>query len=46
MEQCENIAFHLAQMQKMNISKNIKIKIVTDVSLSVDSTNMKVYTCR
>ena len=32
-------------MQKKNIRTNIMIKYVTDVSLSVDSPNMKVSTC-
>ena len=36
MEQCDNVAFQLAKMQKKNISWNIKIKYVTDVSLRVD----------
>ena len=40
----KKVAFQLYKMRKMNISLNLKIKYVTDLSVSVDSLNVKVYT--
>jgi hypothetical protein len=45
MERCEKVAFQLIEIRKMNIRRNIKIKNVTFVFLSVRSSNMKDYTC-
>ena len=44
MDRCEKVAFQLAKMQKMIIPFNLKIKCVTDISLSVDSLNVIAYT--
>ena len=44
MERWEKVAFHLAKMQKMNIHFNLKIKSVSNFSLSVDPLNVTVYT--
>jgi len=41
MEICEKVAFQLIEIRKMNISRNINMKYVTDVFLSVGSTRMK-----
>ena len=45
MERFENFAFQNFKMQKMNISWNINIKYVTNVSLRVDSPNMQDDAC-
>ena len=42
MEICEKVAFQLLKIRKMNISWNINIKYVTDVSLRVESSSMKI----
>ena len=44
MERWEKGAFQLAKMQETNIRLNLKIVWVTDISLSVDSLNVIVYT--
>ena len=37
--------FQLAKMQKMNVSKHIRNKYRTDVSLNFEFSNRHVYTC-
>jgi len=41
MEKCEKDAFQLIKIRKTNIIRNIKIKYVTDVLLSVGFSRMK-----
>jgi len=45
LEECEKRDCQLLKTRKMDIRRNIKIKYVTYVFLSVGSSNMKDYTC-
>jgi len=41
MERCEKRGFQLLKMRKMKVSRNIKIKCVTDILLTFMSSSMK-----
>jgi len=41
MGRCEKVAFQLIKIRKINISRNIKFKYVTDVSLRAGPSRIK-----